>query len=145
MPGCTAKPQMRLAQHIKLLVFVQGGTTKTTRATKGSCVTCGDLRHMFPPPLPQFTLGKFFIHFVGQPHTCNTERAFSLLPSYQQLFQRVHLADYSGCDQFLQMVASRLGVAVPTISNANPIRKVRGVIRSRYKAHSRFVQDFWTK
>ena len=67
------------------------------------------------------------------------------LPSYQRLFQLVRLADYIGCDQFLEMVASRLGVAVPMISNANPIRNVRGLIRSRYRAHSKFVQDIWSK
>ena len=67
------------------------------------------------------------------------------LPSYQRLFQLVRLADYIGCDRFLQRVASRLGVAVPMISNANPIRKVRGLIRSKYRAHSKFVEDIWTK
>ena len=67
------------------------------------------------------------------------------LPSYQRLFQLVRLADYIGCDRFLQRVASRLGVAVPMVSNANPIRKVRGLIRSKYRAHSKFVEDIWTK
>ena len=56
------------------------------------------------------------------------------LLSYQRLFQLVRLADYIGCDRFLQRVASRLGVAVPMISNANPIRKVRGLIRSKVQS-----------
>ena len=38
------------------------------------------------------------------------------------------------------MVASRLGVAVPSINNVNVIRTVRGLIRSRYMAHSRFLK-----
>ena len=63
------------------------------------------------------------------------------LPSYQRLFQLVRLADFIGCEQFLEMVASRLGVAVPSINNANAIRTVRGLIRSRYRAHSRFLTD----
>ena len=62
------------------------------------------------------------------------------LPSYQRLFQLVQLADFIGCEQFLEMVASRLGVAVTSINNANAIRTVRGLIRSKYRAHSRFLK-----
>ena len=32
------------------------------------------------------------------------------LPSYQRLFQLVRLSDFIGCEQFLEMVVSRLGV-----------------------------------
>ena len=38
------------------------------------------------------------------------------------------------------MVASRLGVAVPSVNNANAIKTVRGLIRSRHMAHSRFLK-----
>ena len=56
---------------------------------------------------PLFELVKFSV----EPECYN-------LPSYQRLFQRVHLPNYIGYDQFLQMVASRLGVVIPMISNA---------------------------
>ena len=38
-----------------------------------------------------------------------------VLPSYQRLFQLVRLADFIGCEKFLEMVAGRLGVVVLTI------------------------------
>ena len=68
-----------------------------------------------------------------------------ILPSYQQLFQLVCLADFIGCEQILMMVASRLGVAVLAINNANPIRTVRGVIQSWYRAHSQFLKATFDK
>ena len=43
------------------------------------------------------------------------------------------------------MVTSRLGVAVLAINNANPIRTVRGVIQSRYRAHSQFLKATFDK
>ena len=62
------------------------------------------------------------------------------LPSHQRLFQLVPLDDFISCEQFLEMVACRLGVAVPSVNNANAIKTVRGLIRSRYMAHSRFLK-----
>ena len=68
-----------------------------------------------------------------------------VLPSYQRLFQLVRLADFIGCEKFLEMVAGRLGVGVLAINNANAIRTVRGLIRSRYRAHSKFVDETFAK
>ena len=64
-----------------------------------------------------------------------------VLPSYQRLFQLVRLADFIGCEKFLEMVAGRLGVGVLAINNANAIRTVRGLIRLRYRAHSKFMNE----
>ena len=68
-----------------------------------------------------------------------------VLPSYQRLFQLVRLADFIGCEKFLEMVAGRLGVGVLAINNANAIRTVHGLIRSRYRAHSKFVDETFEK
>ena len=68
-----------------------------------------------------------------------------VLPSYQRLFQLVRLADFIGCEKFLEMVAGRLGVAVLAINNANAIRTVRGLIRLRYRAHSKFIDETFEK
>ena len=43
------------------------------------------------------------------------------------------------------MAASRLGVAVDTINIVNPIRAVRGLIRSRYRAYSWFLKATFDK
>ena len=60
-------------------------------------------------------------------------------------FQLVRLANYIGCDHFLEMAASRLGAVVLTISNPKPIGNMRGLIHSRYRAHSKFLESTWTK
>ena len=46
-----------------------------------------------------------------------------------------------GCEKLLKMMAGRLGVAVLAINNANAIRTVRGLIWSRYRAHSKFIKE----
>ena len=78
-----------------------------------------------------------------------------VLPSYQRLFQLVRLADFIGCEKFLEMVAGRLGVVVLTIKYGvhwrNPLsitsdwlpklsvtcRKMISTFRFTYCAHLR--------
>ena len=127
-------------------LFGQPCTCNTERASSSVLPTCtywqtddGQMTiwHLVYHIPPNFR--KILLHFLNSSEFSVEPECYKLL-SYQWLLQRVHLADY----MFLQMVASRLGVVVPMISNANPTRKVRGLIRSRYRAHSKSAQDIWT-
>ena len=71
------------------------------------------------------TLLDDLIRFIHNPD--------QLPKTYQLMFQLVRLADYTGCDLFLQTAAAKLGTTVQKINNSNPIRKVRSDLRNRYR------------
>ena len=71
------------------------------------------------------TLLDELINFIRHPDQLPT--------THQLMFQLVRLADYTGCDRFLQTAAAKLGTTVQVINNANPIGKVRQEIRNRYR------------
>ena len=56
------------------------------------------------------------------------------LPSKpHRMFQLIRLADFTGCDEFLQKASRELGTTVHDIDNSNTIKHVRSTVRKRYR------------
>ena len=85
---------------------------------------------------------KISLYFLNSSNSVCKQIVLNFHPTND--FQLVCLANYTGCDHYLEMVASRLGAVVLMISNPKPIGNVRGLIHSRYRAHSKFLESTWT-
>ena len=95
---------------------------------------------VFLPPDTEFqndiTLLADLISYSAQHKT-------KLPEDFGRTFQLIRLADFLGVDPFLKLCAEQLDVPVSQLWNSNSIRKVRKLVRDRYRAHrcNRYTTD----
>ena len=87
---------------------------------------------VFLPTTPEF---QDDISLLADLINYATKRVTNLPTDFRRTFQLVRLADFLGVDSFLELCASQLDVPIGELWNSNSIRKVRSLIRGRYRAH----------
>ena len=87
----------------------------------------------------EFKYIRSIFEFLSKP------RQYNLPDTYQDMFVLVRLADFLGCDVFLDFVSSALRVQKKIFFNINSISSVHRLIRNKYRQNkynsSKFVCD----
>ena len=71
---------------------------------------------------------------------CNTGKDDQLPDHFIVTFRLIRMADFLGCDAFLENTAKQLGTSVLKINNSNSIKTVREYVRGAYRWASKSVQ-----
>ena len=71
---------------------------------------------------------------------CNTVKDDQLPDHFMVTFKLIRMADFLGCDTFLENTAKQLGTSVLKINNSNSIKTVREYVRNAYRWATKSVE-----
>ena len=86
-----------------------------------------DIIHPDGPELKDLLLLKQLIAY------CNTAKDDQLPDHFMVTFKLIRMADFLGCDTFLENTAKQLGTSVLKINNSNSVKTVREYVRNAYR------------
>ena len=71
---------------------------------------------------------------------CNTVKDDQLPDHFMVTFKLIRMADFLGCDTFLENTAKQLGTSVHKINNSSSIKTVREYVRNAYRWATKSVE-----
>ena len=85
---------------------------------------------MVLPDMPELKDLLLLKQLIGY---CNTTKEDQLPDHFMVTFRLIRMADFLGCDTFLENTAEQLGTSVLKINNSNSVRNVREYVRNAYQ------------